>query len=302
MVMRIGSLCTGYGGLDMAAEYCFDAQMVWCAEVSPAAAAVITQRWAVSNIGDITTIDWSQVAPVDILTAGYPCQPFSTASMHRKGTHDPRHLWPHVYKAIRHIRPRIVLLENVSGHRSIGFGSVLGDLAQDGRYEVRWVSVCASDAGAPHERERLFIAAVSVTPDATIAGLQRRATPWQWAATAGATGDASQEDGRLWQLPAAAYRGVDGFDFAEFGPVIDRWTEVVGRAPTYPVLTGAKGAPINSPRFVEWMMGLPAGWVTDVPGLSVVDMLQMLGNGVVPQQAAYAIAKLFSGDCDGVLA
>lgn len=301
--MKIGSLCTGYGGLDMAAEYCFDATMAWCAEIASAPSAVIAQRWpGVPNIGSITTADWSQVEPVDIITAGYPCQPFSTASMHRKGTNDPRHLWPYVHKAIRHLRPSIVLLENVSGHRSVGFGTVLGDLAEGGLHEVRWVSVCASDAGAPHERERLFIAAVAVTADATIAGLQRRSAPKQWPATPGAAGDPAETDGRLWELPATAYRSVDGFNFAEFQPVIDRWTETIGRAPTYPVLTGPQGAPVNSPRFVEWMMGLPAGWVTDVDGLSVADMLALLGNGVCPQQAALAITRLFGGDVDGAAA
>lgn len=301
--MRIGSLCTGYGGLDMAAEYCFDATMAWCAEIASAPSAVIAQRWpGVPNIGSITTADWSQVEPVDIITAGYPCQPFSTASMHRKGTNDPRHLWPYVHKAVRHLRPSIVLLENVSGHRSVGFGTVLGDLAEVGLHEVRWVSVCASDAGAPHERERLFIAAVAVTAHATIAGLQRRSAPKQWPVTAGAAGHPAEADGRLWELPASAYRSVDGFDFAEFQPVIDRWTETIGRPPTYPVLTGRQGAPVNSPRFVEWMMGLPAGWVTDVDGLSVADMLELLGNGVCPQQAALAITRLFGGDVDGASA
>lgn len=300
--MRIGSLCTGYGGLDMAVEAMFDAEMAWCAETSTPASTVITSRWPTApNFGDISSIDWNTLLPVDIITAGYPCQPFSHASMHRKGTDDARHLWPHVYEAICTIRPRIAILENVPGHRSLGFGTVLGDLAKDGRYEVRWTSVCASDAGAPHERERLFIAAVAVTPDATIAGLQRRSAPRQWPASAGAIGDPAETCSGLWELSSSAYRSVDGFDFAEFGPVIQRWAEVVGRPPTYPVLTGPQGAPVNSPRFVEWMMGLPAGWVTDVPGLTVTEMLQMLGNGVCPQQAALAITQLFSGDCVGVV-
>jgi len=153
-------------------------------------------------------------------------------------------------------------------------------------------------AGAPHERERLFIAAIAVTPDATIAGLQRRSAPKEWPTVAGGSGDSAET---LWQLPSAAYRSADTFDFAEFQPVIDRWAGVVGRRPTYPVLTGAHGAPVNSPRFVEWMMGLPEGWVTDIPALSVADMLQLLGNGVVPQQAALAITKLFGGDVDGAV-
>jgi DNA (cytosine-5)-methyltransferase 1 len=275
----------------------FDASMIWCADTAPGPCRVIAERWPhVKNIGDITGTDFSQLPPVDIITAGYPCQPFSHASMHRRGTDDPRHLWPHVFRAIRQLRPRIAILENVSGHRSLGFGTVLGDLAEDRHYEVRWASVCASDAGAPHERERLFIAAIAATPDATIAGLQRCSAPKDWATVTGGPGDAAQT---LWQLPAAAYRSADTFDFAEFQPVIDRWAAVVGRRATYPVLTGAHGAPVNSPRFVEWMMGLPEGWVTDIPALSVADMLQLLGNGVVPQQAALAITRLFGGDVDG---
>jgi len=296
--MKIGSICTGYGGLELAAEAGFDAKMAWCADPAAGPCKVIATRWPdITNLGDITTTDWSTVEPVDIITAGYPCQPFSHASMYREGTNDPRHLWPHVHKAIRALRPRITILENVSGHRSLGFGTVLGDLAEDGAHEVRWASVCASDVGAPHERERLFIAAVAVTSDATIAGLQRRSAPRQWPSAASRPGAAAET---LWQLPATAYRSADDFDFAEYQPVIDRWTDTIGRPATYPVLTGPQGAPVNSPRFVEWMMGLPAGWVTDVPGLSVQEMLQLLGNGVVPQQAAYAISQLFSGDCDGV--
>ena len=300
MKRKIGSLCTGYGGLDLAVESMFDAEMAWCAETAQAPAGVIAARWPnVRNIGDITRIDWSEIEPVDIITAGYPCQPFSTSSMHRRGTNDPRHLWPHVFRAIRALRPRITILENVAGHRSLGFGTVLGDLAEDGLHEVRWVSVCASDVGAPHERERLFIAAIATTADSTIAGLQRRSAPRQWAITSGGAGDTAET---LWQLPTTAYRSADTFDFAEYQPVIDRWASVIGRPATYPVLTGPQGAPVNSPRFVEWMMGLPAGWVTDVPGLSIPDMLQLLGNGVVPQQAAYAISGLFSGDIDGAAA
>ena len=295
--MRIGSICTGYGGLDLAVEAMFDGELVWCADTAPGPSSVIAARWPnVPNLGDITRLDWSAVEPVDIITAGYPCQPFSHASMYRKGTDDPRHLWPHVHRAIRQLRPRITILENVSGHRGLGFGTVLGDLAEDRRYEVRWVSVCASDVGAPHERERLFIAAVEVTADSTFSGLQRRPAPKEWPVVAGSTGDAAET---LWKLPTSTYRSADTFDFAEFQPVIDRWAAVLGRPPGYPVVTGTQGAPVNSPRFVEWLMGLPAGWVTDIPALSVADLLQLLGNGVVPQQAAFAITQLFSGDVDG---
>jgi DNA (cytosine-5)-methyltransferase 1 len=101
---------------------------------------------------------------VDILAAGYPCQPFSCAGK-RRGVHDPRHLWPYIKKALEIIRPRICFLENVEGHISLGLRKVLTDLAQIG-YRVEtpsgkptWGIFSASEVGAPHQRKRLFILA-----------------------------------------------------------------------------------------------------------------------------------------------
>ena len=73
---------------------------------------------------------------------------------------------------------------------------------------------------------------------------------------------------------------------------IRRWERVLGRPAPSPTELSAKGAQRLSPRFVEFMMGLPAGWVTDVPGLSRNEQLKALGNGVVPQQAAAALRLL----------
>jgi len=160
----VGSLCSGAGGLDMAVENVFNARVVWHAEINKAASAVLAYRYPdVPNIGDFTAINWEArdeihpevVVPVDILTGGYPCQPFSHAGK-RKGTDDERHIWPYVRDAIRHLRPRYTFMENVAGHRSLGFDTVLADLAEDG-LDVRWTSLRASDVGAPHSRERLFI-------------------------------------------------------------------------------------------------------------------------------------------------
>jgi len=85
------------------------------------------------------------------------CQPFSHAGR-RKGKEDERHLWPYVADALRVLRPRIAFFENVAGHLSLGFDAVASDLSEMG-LEYRWGSVRASDAGAPHRRERLFIVA-----------------------------------------------------------------------------------------------------------------------------------------------
>ena len=155
--MKIGSLCTGYGGLDLAVEAHFNAETIWCAEFDKYASQVIEQRFDIPNYGDIKSIKWDEVEPIDILTAGYPCQPFSTAGA-RKGTEDERHIWPYIKEAISVLRPRFVILENVRGHLSLGFKEVLKGLAEIG-YDARWQIVRASDAGAAHQRARLFIIA-----------------------------------------------------------------------------------------------------------------------------------------------
>ena len=102
--MRIGSPCTGYGGLDLAAEVFFNAGTIWCAEFDKYASQVVDQRFGVPNYGDIKTIKWGELPQIDILTAGYPCQPFSHAG-ERKGTDDPRHIFPYIAKAINALRP-----------------------------------------------------------------------------------------------------------------------------------------------------------------------------------------------------
>lgn len=99
--------------------------------------------------------DWRGV--VDLLTAGYPCQPFSAAGK-RLGTADPRHLWPHVRRIIVQVRPRRVFLENVGGHLSLGFDIVHRELSQLG-FTVAARLQSAAETGARHERERLFILA-----------------------------------------------------------------------------------------------------------------------------------------------
>ena len=156
--LRFGSLCTGYGGLDLAASAVFDLEPVFHAEVDPAASRVLAHHWpGVPNLGDITALDWTTVPPVDVLGAGYPCQPESLAG-NRKGVDDDRWIWPSVAQAVRVLRPRIVLLENVYGHLSLGFRTVLGDLAASG-FDAEWLVLAASDLGAAHQRKRLFVLA-----------------------------------------------------------------------------------------------------------------------------------------------
>ena len=321
------SLCTGYGGLDLAVEAVLpDAVTRWVSDIDSDAVAVQAARFPDAiQLGDLKQIDWSSYAgQVDVMTAGYPCQPFSQAGQ-RKGVDDDRHLWPWVADAIRLVGPRLVVLENVAGHLGVGFDAVLGDLAAMGR-TVRWGVVRASDAGAPHRRERLFVVAVDAANtesadwrEAQQPGMatstRRAAEPRErhrhTAANTDGTGPQRAEPARRRDVPprgvAASTDGTAGIgrpglpaaserqgspssgtaDWKQFGPAIRRWETVMGRAAPAPIVPGTKQ--LNA-RMVEWMMGLPEGWVTDlIPNRRA---LKVLGNGVVPQQAALAIRGL----------
>ncbi|WNM66531.1 DNA methyltransferase [Mycobacterium phage Martik] len=181
--MKIGSLFSGAGGLDMAVEQALGARTVWHCEIDPAASKVLAHRWpGVPNLGDITAVDWSTVEPVDILAGGFPCQDVSAAGRRAgiaEGTRSG--LWTLFAEAINQLRPGVVVIENVRGllsakayramesaETTVGDGSggpvlralgaVLGDLADIG-YDAQWVTVAAADVGAPHRRERVFILA-----------------------------------------------------------------------------------------------------------------------------------------------
>jgi DNA (cytosine-5)-methyltransferase 1 len=154
--VKIGSLFTGYGGLDMAVQDFYGGEIAWYSEIDKAANTILAAHYSQApNLGDIKTINWGDVPPVDILTGGYPCQPFSHAGS-RKGKDDDRHLWPYVRDAIAALRPLVTVLENVDGHRSLGFADVLADIADMGM-SARWGVIRAAEAGAPHGRKRIFI-------------------------------------------------------------------------------------------------------------------------------------------------
>ena len=156
---RLGSLCTGYGGLDLAVAQVLDVQLHWYAETDRHARTVLAHRFAgVPNLGDIRTVDWARVTPVDILTAGFPCQDISDAGRRVGITGAHSSLWTAVAGAVRHLRPRYVFVENVAALIRRGLDSVQGDLAALG-YDTSWVCLRASDIGAAHRRDRLFLLA-----------------------------------------------------------------------------------------------------------------------------------------------
>lgn len=273
---RILSLCTGYGGLDMAVRNVFGGELAYWSDIEPGPIAVMQHHHPdVPNLGDLREIDWASLGDIDIITAGYPCQPFSSAGL-RKGVEDERHLWPYIARGIGILRPRLVVLENVAAHLRRGFDAVAQDLAEIG-YDATWTTLRASDVGACHRRERLWI--LATTAD----------TPHElrdWAGSAGESRGHELTDGGREAAEAVTET------WGEYAPAIAQHERVFGRPAPHPTVTGARGGQVLSPYLVEWMMGLPEGHVTGVPGLSRNAQLKLLGNGVVPRQAEAAIRLL----------
>ena len=157
------SLCTGYAGIERGLELAGARHRV--------VAAVEIEAFAITNL--VTKMEqglldpapvWSNLktfpaglfrGAVDLITGGYPCQPFSAAGK-RAGSEDPRHLWPYISETIGIIRPGRVFFENVDGHISLGLNEVIADLEAHG-YRTAWGVFSAREVGAPHQRKRVYI-------------------------------------------------------------------------------------------------------------------------------------------------
>lgn len=111
----------------------------------------------IEKYNDVRTLDYD--GPVDVITGGYPCQPFSGAGK-RKGSEDDRHLWPAMFSLIKKHRPTWVIGENVAGHISLGLDDVLSDLGRE-NYTARTFVIPAASVGAYHKRNRVWIIAHS---------------------------------------------------------------------------------------------------------------------------------------------
>jgi DNA (cytosine-5)-methyltransferase 1 len=389
-----GSLFSGTSALDLAVAAVFDTTPAWHCELDPAASKILAHHYrGTPNLGDITTVDWDTVAPVDVLTGGFPCQDVSSAGKRAGLTPDTRTgLWSRMAQAVDQLRPALVVFENVRGLlsakavRPLGrddvdaagpgslraLGAVLGDLADLG-YDTSWVGLPASGVGAAHRRFRIIgcawptdsdgggvralldrVRARESAPVGVVAADSDRAGRLQTGfpraelhhpyrppagrddsqAAAHAPGERHRNPGpaRVGGVPAATVAGGQpgvaadaesvrrgegrpehagqlrgpcaalggttaapapaGVDWREYEPAIRGWAHVLGRPAPAPTVQGRRGQPQLNPVFVEWLMGLPEGWVSGVEGLSRNDMLRVLGNGVVPHQAVAALRWL----------
>ena len=369
VTLALGSLFSGYGGLDMAVHSVLGAETKWCSEIEPAPSKILKHHWPKTpNMGDITKVTWEDLPPVDIICGGSPCQDISMAGKRMGMTDGTRsNLWIEMVTAIDTLKPRLVVWENVRGALNApaasasdmeqeegllhdqpnghlrALGRVLGDLTNLG-YDTEWGMLRASDVGAPHHRARIFLIAwpqgdgvlhpghdarcpefgleyenppvwagepsQSATHPESLRWDPRHAenhrapigeinTPAHHRETPPHTERTGRGPGRL-QPGNASSQGTPGdtercgyssIDFGVYTPAVERWEKLTRPAPP-PTETNKAGNQHLSPRFAEWMMGLPDGWVTGVSGLTRAEQLKAIGNGVCPQQAAAAIRAL----------
>lgn len=165
--MTHASLFSGVGGFDLAAEWAGWINLFNC-EINPFCQTVLTYHFPnATQYSDITTTDFAVWrGKIDVLTGGFPCQPFSVAGK-RQGTADARHLWPEMLRAIREISPRYVVGENVRGivnwSSGLVFEQVCADLETEG-YEVQPFLIPACGVNAPHRRDRVWFIAHRTNP------------------------------------------------------------------------------------------------------------------------------------------
>lgn len=169
-MLTIGSLFSGIGGIEYGLEQTWQFETIWNCEYDAEsakkfppfgyAARVLAKHYPnIPNLGDIKKVRWEEVRTPDVLCGGFPCQDISVAGKGagiKEGTRSG--LWLEYAKAIRHLRPRYVLVENVSALTFRGLLNVLGDLAEIG-YNAEWLTLSAAEVGAWHKRERIFIIA-----------------------------------------------------------------------------------------------------------------------------------------------
>jgi len=162
--MKHGSLFSGIGGFDLAAQWAGWENIFHC-EWNPFGQKILHHYWPeAESFNDITKTDFTKYAnEIDILTGGFPCQPYSSAGK-RKGKEDERHLWPEMLRAIREIQPRWVVGENVRGltnwNGGMVFDEVQTDLEAEG-YEIIPFLLPACAVNAPHRRDRIWFIAYS---------------------------------------------------------------------------------------------------------------------------------------------
>ena len=308
------SLCAGYGGIDLGLRRVLPAcRTIAYVEIEAFAIANLVSKMEAGAMDaapvwtNLKTCDWSIFRDrVDIISGGYPCQPFSAAG-NRKGSHDPRHLWPYIQGAIGIIRPRYCFFENVEGHLTLGFKDVCHDLGELG-YELTAGIFSAAEVGAPHQRKRIFILAKKVG-DPSGEGLQGKLPPREF-------NQEGREESNGRPTSTSGVRSNDELaDSNEFGGEQDsrqgelrasgveqsprhRWPSRPGEAQQEweePRQGQSRGEGSEQGHEAQPIMGgATPGTASGLdPTANRVDRLRLLGNGVVPSTCEVAFRTLY---------
>ena len=268
------SLFSGIGGLDLAAEWAGFTTVGQC-EFADYPTKVLEKHWPdVPRWRDVRTLtkesfyERTGLRTVDVISGGFPCQPFSVAGK-QKGKGDDRYLWPEMLRVITELRPRCVVGENVPGIIKIAAGQVVKDLERAG-YHVVVFNFEAAAVGAWHRRSRVFFTGLADVADADGSGLQGRKQP--------ETPDAAEDAGEQPSRVPAGECSEAVYDAMCSGCAGDaRWGQ------SQELADGRCWA--AEPDVGRVAHGIPAR----------VDRLKCLGNAVVPQQA-YPIFKALMED------
>jgi len=310
------SLCAGYGGIDLGLHRCIpNLRTIAYSEIEAFACELLLARMESGSLDaapiwpDLKSFPWEKLRDrVDILSGGYPCQPFSSAGK-RLGKDDPRHLWPYISDGVRILRPALCFFENVEGHITLGLRDVLDDLGRLG-YRTTWGIFSASEVGAPHQRKRVFILA-----HRSGAGLPRHRGLEHVGLSEGRQAEegCSSEGGKLGSAgilwPSRPGQPQYGWEpprvvgNAKGQRPSTRWTQYEGLSGQL-CSPGTSGAIGNASQYdggqTEPALGRnadgPAGGLDYaqlcVAGDNRVDELRLLGNGVVPATATRAFLTL----------
>lgn len=309
------SLCTGAGGLELGLKLAIPGCRTVCYVEGEAYAASILAARMEDKILDAAPV-WSDLrifdskpwrGCVDIIAAGYPCQPFSIAGR-KQAENDPRHLWPYIRDIVADLRPRIAFFENVSHHLRLGFEQVHDDLRGLG-YGVKAGLFTAEEVGATHKRERLFILAhaagagawldQSWLPEGAVGNSEAMADAARQRdkRTAGHISETHERpDGSSFRIPYSA--GDKLADPVKSGLEGLSWHEETGdRANVTGGISLSAWPP--GPRNAEAWGSVPAALKPAVHRMADgmadrVDRIRLCGNGVVPLAAAYAFRTLTS--------
>ena len=297
------SLCTGYGGIERGLELAgYQHRTIAHVEIEAFAAANLVAKMEEGKL--VPAPVWSDLKTlpahcfrdrIDVLTGGYPCQPFSAAGL-RKGAEDPRHLWPYIYDHIRTIRPIRCFFENVEGHISLGLRQVIDDLEGLG-YQTAWGIFSASEVGAPHQRKRVYILAHISSAGRQPSERQPRSPEARH--NAGRGGEAMANAGskrQRWRAETAGWQAGPSTEGSAGTNVADAVSQgSQGRLPrgqdqerqNQQGHAGRSSTAHRQPEPISWAAEPNVGRVVNGAAFRV-DRLRLLGNGVVPHTAAKA--------------